>query len=82
MMHDEKCLEKNHNQLIIEPSKWGSKRVIGIKVDDTKLAKDATWVACPMCKSQNINKVQSPHWVVSKEERWCRCRFCGNKFVV
>jgi hypothetical protein len=82
MMHDEKCLKKNHKSLVIAPSKKGSRRIIGIKIDETKLEKDATWVTCPICKSQNINKVQSPHWSVAKEERCCRCRFCGNKFVI
>lgn len=82
MMHDEKCLENNYNQLVIESSKWGSRRVIRIKVEGTKLKKDAKWVACPICKSQNINKVQSPHWMVSKGKNCCRCRSCRNKFIV
>lgn len=83
LMHDEKQpSDKQKKQFIAEPSKWGSQRVIGIQFDESEsdTEKEMTWISCPVCKSQNINKVLSPHWVKVKEESWCRCRFCGNKF--
>lgn len=86
MMHDEKQANEDEVQLIPEVLNWGSQRVIGVKVeveaDKTDTDKNASWIACPVCKSQNINKVLSPHWVAVQEESWCRCRFCGNKFKV
>lgn len=82
IMHDEKYTEKNSKQLITETSSWGSQRVIGVKTEDCESEKDAKWIACPVCKSQNVNKVLAPHWVGITEEDWCRCRFCGNKFKV
>jgi hypothetical protein len=92
MMHDEKQPKDDEMQLIPEVLNWGSQRVIGVKADeialeseagaDSRSEKEVSWIACPVCKSQNINRVLPPHWVAVKEEDWCRCRFCGNKFKV
>ncbi len=82
IMHDNKYQEKKDNQLVPEASNWGSQRIIGVKIEDCQSEKDAKWIACPVCKSQNVNKVLAPHWAGITEEDWCRCRFCGNKFKV
>ncbi|MCK5809525.1 MAG: hypothetical protein KAH00_00470 [Cocleimonas sp.] len=82
MMHDEKYKEKNNHQRIPEASNWGSQRIIGVNIEECQSEKDAKWIACPVCKSQNVNKVLAPHWVGITEEDWCRCRFCGNKFKI
>jgi hypothetical protein len=82
IMHDDKHIDKNEKQLISEASNWGSQRIIGVKIEECESEKDAKWISCPVCKSQNINKVLPPHWVGVTTEDWCRCRFCGNKFKV
>ncbi len=61
-------------------SSWGSQRVIGLKNEDVEINPESKWISCPICESQNINKVLPPHWVGAQDGDWCRCRFCGNKF--
>ncbi len=61
-------------------SSWGSQRVIGLKNEDVEINPESKWISCPICESQNINKVLPPHWVGAQNGDWCRCRFCGNKF--
>ena len=75
--------KSNRKKFIVESSRWGSQRVIALKGGE-KLASEkySKWVSCPVCKSKNINKIQSPHWVGAQHGDWCRCRFCGNKFKV
>lgn len=80
LIHDEKKLDPKVKKFIPEAANWGSQRVIGVKIDEPESEKEMAWIACPVCKSQNINKVLPPHWVGIVEEEWCRCRFCGNKF--
>jgi hypothetical protein len=86
LMHDKKKVSPKVKKFIPEPSSRGSQRVIGVKIDESEFEskfnaeKDMAWIVCPVCKSQNINKVLPPHWVGVTEEAWCRCRFCGNKF--
>lgn len=79
--------EFGKKQLIVEAKNWGSQRVIGLKIGEAEdeeetqdKSKKSKWVSCPVCKSQNINKVLPPHWVSAQDGDWCRCRFCGNKF--
>jgi len=61
-------------------SRWGSQRVIGLKNEDAEQNSESKWISCPICESQNINKVLPPHWAGAQDGDWCRCRFCGNKF--
>jgi len=73
-------LELKQKKSMVDSSSWGSQRVIGLKNEDLELNSESKWISCPVCESQNINKVLPPHWAGAQDGDWCRCRFCGNKF--
>ena len=82
IMYGENCSVdlKQKAFLADSSSSWGSQRVIGLKNEDIEPNSESKWISCPICESQNINKVLPPHWVGAQGGDWCRCRFCGNKF--
>ncbi|MCK5903476.1 MAG: hypothetical protein KAG28_10060 [Cocleimonas sp.] len=72
--------ENRNPKFILESVGRGSQRVIGLKTEDSEDQSKNKWIACPVCESQNVNKILPPHWVNVSDGDWCRCRFCGNKF--
>ena len=74
--------ESKQDKFLVESTSWGSQRVIGLKNEELDDNSESKWVSCPVCESQNINKILPPHWLGVQDGDWCRCRFCGNKFKI